>query len=41
MIFCSERMTCSEDREIVGVSRKRTRRQDIAAYYTDKAEAEM
>jgi hypothetical protein len=40
-MFCSECMTCSEDREIVGVSRKRTRRQDISAYYTDKAEAKI
>jgi hypothetical protein len=34
-------MICIEDKEITGVSRKRTRRQDIAAYYADKAEAEM
>jgi hypothetical protein len=41
MVVYSKCMICSEDREIIGVSRKRTRRQDIAAYYTDKAEAEM
>jgi hypothetical protein len=26
MVFCSEFMICSEEREITGVSRKRTRR---------------
>jgi hypothetical protein len=40
MVVYPECMICSEDREIIGVSRKGTRRQDIDAYYTDKAEAE-